>query len=170
MIATENYRNYFLCYVHIIWYMYYFYYCKIVWINNTESESLEIWDRDAIPDSCNWSQEIFILHVPIDSSTSYTVRLHYQTSTLMPACQAGRQFVPFLWWFSVWLDWGVNLQHPAWDVDTLTTKPSQCNQSIQKGSLMLQIHNVTLWNHSCVSLWKSHDAIFSVEAWLSIFS
>ena len=30
---------YFLCYVNIIWYMYYFYYCTMVWINNSESES-----------------------------------------------------------------------------------------------------------------------------------
>ena len=56
------------------------------------------WDRDTIPCSYDWSQGIFIVYVPIESSTHYpdfnTVWLHYQT-ILMPACQAGRLFVTF---------------------------------------------------------------------------
>ena len=41
----------------------------------------------------DWSQEIFIVHVPIDSSTRYlafyTVRLYSQNSTIVPVVQAG---------------------------------------------------------------------------------
>ena len=60
---------------------------------------IEIWDRDTITYSCDRSQKIFLVHVPIDSSTHYlafnAIRLLYQTPTLMPACQA-EKFVPFL--------------------------------------------------------------------------
>ena len=45
-------------------------------------------------------QEIFIVHVHIDSSKHYlafcTARLHFQTLTLMPVGKAVRQFAPFL--------------------------------------------------------------------------
>ena len=89
---------------------------------------MEIQNRDTIPYTCDWSNEIFIVHVPIDSSTHYaafyTFGLHCQTPTLTPACQAGSQFVPFLWWSFVWPGWGMN-QRPAWEADTLTTKPSR---------------------------------------------
>ena len=53
---------------------------------------IEIQDRDTIPYSCDWSQEIFLEHVQIDRSTHYqdfyTVQFACQTPTLMPACQA----------------------------------------------------------------------------------
>ena len=59
---------------------------------------IEIMNRNTIPYSCD-SSLISILHVLLDSSTPcssfYTVGLHCQTPTLMPACQAGRQFVLF---------------------------------------------------------------------------
>ena len=42
-------------------------------------------------------------------------------SALMRACQAGRQFVLFLWWSLVWLDGNVNPRPIAWETDTLTT-------------------------------------------------
>ena len=38
--------------------------------------------------------------------------------TLMHACQAGRQFVPFLWWSLVWPSLGANTN--AWEVGTIT--------------------------------------------------
>ena len=58
------------------------------------------------PYSYDWFEEIFKMHVPIiDSYTHYpafyTVRLPCQTPTLMLACQAGRQFVPFLMVFGM---------------------------------------------------------------------
>ena len=72
---------------------------------------------DTKPYSFNWSQEIFIVHVPIDSSihypVSYTVRLQCQT------CQAGRQFVSYLWWSLMWPTQGKNPQPTTWKVDTL---------------------------------------------------
>ena len=43
----------------------------------------------------------------------------------MPACQAGSQFVPFLWRFLIWPDRDVNPRPTAWEADTLTTKPSR---------------------------------------------
>ena len=43
---------------------------------------IEICDQDTIPYSCNWSQEIFTVHVPLDSSTHNpafkTVSLHFE--------------------------------------------------------------------------------------------
>ena len=73
-----------------------------------------------IPFSRDWSLEIFIVHVPIDGPTLYsvfnTVGLHCQTSVLTPACKAGRQFVPFSWWWwsLVWQSRGANPRHIAW--------------------------------------------------------
>ena len=65
----------------------------------------------------------------VDSSTHYpafyTVRLHCQTPTLMPhVCQAGGQFVPFLWWSLVWFSWSTNQRPTAWGAGWLATKPS----------------------------------------------
>ena len=38
----------------------------------------------------------------------YTIMLHWQTPTLMFACQAWRHFVLFWWWSLVWPSWGMN--------------------------------------------------------------
>ena len=45
-----------------------------------------------------------------------TVGLHCQTPTLMPECQAGRQLVPFLWWFLVWPGRGAKPRPTTWEV------------------------------------------------------
>ena len=42
-----------------------------------------------------------------------------------PVCQAGRQFVQFLWWSSVCPDRKTNPRPTAWVTDTLTPKPSR---------------------------------------------
>ena len=81
----------------------------------------EIQNRETIPYSCYWLEEIFIDYVPRDSSTHYPAYyglLHCQTPTLMPA---GKQFEPFLW---VWprpnwrpTAWGAHSNHsPSWRV------------------------------------------------------
>ena len=91
--------------------------------------------------SCDWSQEIFKVHVSMfqglivfqqkknDQKVVYNglifkdhgkVRTHCPL-TLRHACQAGRQFVPFLWWSLVWPGRGMNPRPTACD-DTLITK------------------------------------------------
>ena len=66
---------------------------------------------------------------PIDRSTHYPafyiVRLHCQTPTLITTCHAGSQFVPYLWWSSVWPGWDANPRPTTWEVDMLITKPFQ---------------------------------------------
>ena len=56
-------------------------------------------DRNPGPGNETLSKEIFVVHVPIDSSTHYLafykVRLHSQTPTLLVG-KAGRQFFSFL--------------------------------------------------------------------------
>ena len=50
--------------------------------------ALQIWDRNTIPYSFDTSQDIFLVHVPVDYSTHQafcTIRLHFQTSTVMDA-------------------------------------------------------------------------------------
>ena len=85
-----------------------------------------LWLRyNNIPYSCDWSQEIFIVHVPIDSSICYLaffmVGLYCQTPTRIPACQVMGLSVPFLWWSLVCPGWGMNLLSTAWEADKLTT-------------------------------------------------
>ena len=89
---------------------------------------MEIQDLDTIAYSCDLSQDIFIVYVPIDSSTHYqafyTVWLYNQTPTLMPACREAF-FTIWLWWLLVWPGWGVNQWPVAWEAYTLTTMPFQ---------------------------------------------
>ena len=90
-------------------------------------------------------------------------RAAQQTPTLTHASQAGRQFVPFLWWSLVWTSQGTNLRPIAWEADTLTTKPSRCvfiwvkltscanilySSSLVMGNLSLSVlstTNITNW-------------------------
>ena len=59
----------------------------------------------------------FKCYVPIDSWTHYpafeTVKVHCQTHTHIHACQAGRQFVPFLSLSLVWPSHGANPRSTA---------------------------------------------------------
>ena len=48
----------------------------------------------------------------------------------MHLCNAGRQFVPFLWWSLVWLGRDANPQPTMWEADMLTTKPTQHRISV----------------------------------------
>ena len=45
---------------------------------------MEICNRDTIPYSCDWSHEIYIAHVPIDSSTHYPFIQSDCTAKLLP--------------------------------------------------------------------------------------
>ena len=37
---------------------------------------IEIWGRDKVPYSYNWTQEMFIVRIPIESSTHYQLFTH----------------------------------------------------------------------------------------------
>ena len=70
-----------------------------------------------------------------------------QTPTLMPTCQAGRQFVPFLWWSFVWIGQGANPRPNAYESNTLITKPSHCRPDTNPASIM-----GNNWNEVCTWL------------------
>ena len=53
---------------------------------------------------------------------NYPGLLDCQTPTPKPAYQAGRRFVPFLWWSLLWPGCGTNPGPTTWEVDTLTIK------------------------------------------------
>ena len=80
--------------------------------------------RDTLPYSYDWSQEIFIVHVPIGSSTHYPA-----TAKLLPvqmhAWQGGSLYHIYdgLWNDMAWA-WTSNFCTRG---DTLTTKPSRCS-------------------------------------------
>ena len=98
-----------------------------MWKFSYLAQDRKSWDQNTMPYSYNWSQEIFIVYVPINSFTHYptfyTIRLYYQapTYTLTPSCRSKRQF---LWWSLVWPSQGMNPQPTTWDADSQTTMPS----------------------------------------------
>ena len=85
---------------------------------------IEIWVQDTIPYSRDWSQEIFKVHVPINSSTHLL-------------CLWEEQFLPFLWWSLVWPVQGFNQRPGAWEADMQTTERTRCRyeeEAIMKNS------------------------------------
>ena len=60
---------------------------RLIFVRNKPVYMIKLRNQDITPYSCDWSQEIFKVHVPRDSSThyraSYTVSLHRRTRTLL---------------------------------------------------------------------------------------
>ena len=107
----------------------------------------------------------FHRHVSIDSSTHYpafsTARLHCLTPTLMPACQEGRQFVPFFALSnyisnaSKEADWTIFLMvlcmtwlwHKPMTYHIRVGQPLRQSDAVLYGKIFAREHATNVWNY-----------------------